>query len=118
MRRRILIADGNPDTADSLAVLLRIHGHEVTTAYSGPDALAAIRTADPDTAFLALFLPGLDGYEVARRLRDPGNGRWPGLLVALTGYGTEEDRHRVRAAGFDHHLIKPADPADILALLG
>jgi CheY-like chemotaxis protein len=115
--RRVLIADGNPDAADSLAVLLRLHGHEVATAYTGPDALTAVRAFGPQAAILSIVLPGLDGYEVARRLRSPEEGRWPGVLVALTGCGMEQDRHQTRAAGFDHHLIKPADPAEILALL-
>ncbi len=116
MGRRVLIADGNVDAAESLALLLQLQGHEVVTAHTGPDALRLAGEFHPDAAFLSLVLPVLDGYEVCRRLC-AGNGDRPKLLAALTGFGHEENRKATREAGFDHHLIKPADPAEILALL-
>lgn len=113
----VLVVDDNTDAADTLALLLRLHGHRVTTAYTGADALAAARNEEPDAVFLDLRLPGADGYEVARHLRAAVPGRKL-LLVAVTGYGQDGDHKRTREAGFDHHLVKPADPAALLALLG
>jgi CheY-like chemotaxis protein len=112
-----MIADGNVDAAESLALLLRLQGHEVVTAHSGLDALAAAESFRPDAAFLAMYLPGLDGCEVCRRLCSGVTGQRPRTLVALTGCGLETDQKATRAAGFDHHLVKPADPETILALL-
>ena len=109
--------DDNADAADTLAIVLQLHGHDVETAYSGPAALAAARARRPVAVFLDLALPGLNGYEVARRLRAEHDGH-PLMLVAVTGWGREEDIARTRAAGFDHHLVKPADPAVVVALLG
>ena len=100
--------DDNRDGAESLALLLRVGGHEVRTAYDGPEALEAARAFRPHIVFLDIGLPGMDGYEVARRLRkEPGMEK--GLLVALTGYGQEEDRRKAMEAGFNVHLVKPAD---------
>jgi CheY-like chemotaxis protein len=113
--RRVLVVDGNPDTAESLAVLLRLHGHEVVTAHTGPDALAAARSLHPDAVFLSILLHGLSGYEVARQLRAEQAERL--ILVAMTGFAREEDRQLALAAGFDYHLVKPADPNVVLALL-
>jgi CheY-like chemotaxis protein len=114
--RRVLVVDGNPDAAESLAVLLRLHGHEVATAHSGPEALTAAESSRPDAVFLSILLHGLSGYEVARRLRAESNGR-PLVLAAMTGFAREEDRQLALAAGFDYHLVKPADPNVVLALL-
>jgi CheY-like chemotaxis protein len=115
-RRRVLVVDDNRDAADSLGLLLRLLGVEVHVAHDGPSALQAVPLFQPSLIFLDLGMPGMDGYEVARRLR-----RQPGLddivLVALTGWGQEEDRRRSRAAGFDHHLIKPAEIGELKALL-
>jgi signal transduction histidine kinase/ActR/RegA family two-component response regulator len=105
---RILVVDDKPDAADSLALLLRVIGHEVRTAYSGPAALEAARQFAPEIIFLDLGMPGMDGYQVAQRLRRqhrPENL----MLVALTGYNQEEDVRHCREAGFDAHLCKPAD---------
>ena len=113
--RRVMIADGNVDAAESLAVFLRLYGHEVATAHTGPAALAAAADFGPETVFLALTLPTVDGYEVCRRLCSDGNR--PRVIVALTGHGQEHDKRAVRTAGFDHHLLKPADPNAVLALL-
>jgi two-component system CheB/CheR fusion protein len=110
------VVDDNVDAADSLALLLRAGGHEVQTAYDGPTALETAGAFHPEVVFLDIGLPEVDGYEVARRLR-----RQPGLekslLVAVTGYGQEEDRRRAAAAAFDAHLVKPADPTDLFSLL-
>jgi CheY-like chemotaxis protein len=115
--RRVLIADGNADAAESLALLLRLCGHDAATAVTGPDALAAAAKFHPDAVFLALWLPQIDGFEVCRQLRAHRNGDRPRLVVALTGSGQEQDRQAGMAAGFDHFLLKPADPDRILELL-
>ena len=114
-RRRVLVVDDHADAADSLALLLQMQGHEVRVARNGPEAVAAVSADPPEVVLLDLGMPGMDGYEVARRLRaDGGQGVF---LVALTGWGQEEDRRRTREAGFDHHLTKPADPDELRALL-
>jgi CheY-like chemotaxis protein len=114
-RRRVLIVDDNQDGAESLALLLRLAGHEVQVCHDGPTALVLAETFQPKVVLLDIGLPGMDGYEVARRLRArPGVG--PQLLVALTGYGQDDDLRRSREAGFDHHLVKPADPDKLAAL--
>jgi PAS domain S-box-containing protein len=107
-RRRVLVVDDNVDSAESLAVLLRLYGHYVRLAHDGEAALEEARSFRPDVMFLDIDLPKMDGYEVARRLRlEPAMG---GLtLVAMTGYGQEEERRRTREAGFDSHLVKPVD---------
>lgn len=105
--KRVLVVDDNHDSADSLVELLQLFGHDARTAYDGPEALRVAAEFHPDVVFLDLGLPGMDGYEVARILR-----RQPGpqpLLVALSGYGHESDKARSREAGFDHHMVKPAD---------
>jgi two-component system CheB/CheR fusion protein len=115
-RKRVLVADDNTDAADSLAQLLRERGHEVAVAYDGLAALHRAEAFRPDVAVLDLGMPGLTGHEVARRLRqrtDLGRVR----LVALTGWGQEEDRRTSLAAGFDLHLVKPLDPADLPLVL-
>lgn len=104
--RRILVVDDNLDAAEGLAMLLSLRGHEVATAYDGPSAIEQARKVQPDVVLLDIGLPRLDGFEVARRLREEHPSR-PMLLVALTGYGQERDRVRAREAGFDHHLLKP-----------
>jgi CheY-like chemotaxis protein len=114
--RRILVVDDQPDSTDSLALFLRLRGHEVRIAHDGPGALDEIERYRPDVVFLDLGLPGMSGYDVARRVRrmeDLGALR----LVALTGYGTDADRQKTRDAGFDVHLAKPVDPRALDALL-
>ncbi|XXX72494.1 PAS domain-containing protein [Sorangium sp. So ce134] len=114
--RRILVVEDNPDVAESLVMLLKALGYEVAMARSGPEALAAAPAFLPDVVLLDIGLPGMDGYEVARQLR-----RQPdlelALLVALSGYGQEEDRRRSQAAGFDHHLVKPVSRAVLQPLI-
>ena len=114
--RRILIVDDNVDSADSLAMLLNLVGHEVWTAYDGASGILAAVEHRPQVILLDIGLPRMDGYEVARRLRqDP---RTSGVtLVAMTGYGQPEDRRRTGEAGFDHHLVKPADLDELAELL-
>ena len=104
--RRILIVDDNKDSAESLALLARLWGHEVAIAADGPTALALVRTFQPEIALVDIGLPGMNGYEIAARLRADG---WHSdvLLVAITGYGRAEDRNAARAAGFDVHMTKP-----------
>ncbi len=104
--RRVLIVDDNEDSAESMAVLLRLHGHEVRLAYDGLLALQEAQAFRPELIFLDLDLPKMDGYEVARRLRPAMEGV---TLVAMTGYGQEEDRQRTQEAGFNLHLVKPVD---------
>jgi CheY-like chemotaxis protein len=108
--------DDNRDLAESLGMVLRLWGHDVKVVYDGPGALATAREYRPDVIFLDIGLPGLDGYEVARRLRGPLGFR-DTRVVAITGYGREEDRRKAREAGFDVHLPKPVDPEDLHKLL-
>jgi len=114
--KRILVVDDNRDLAESLALVLRLWGHDARVAHDGRTALDVARDYTPDVVFLDLGLPCLDGYEVARRLRLRPEMRRT-LLVAVTGYGQEDDRRRSREAGFDLHLTKPVDPIDLRPLL-
>ncbi|HVW69295.1 MAG TPA: ATP-binding protein [Steroidobacteraceae bacterium] len=115
-RRRILIADDNRDSAETLAALLRMEGHDVTSVHDGPVALAMFNQLMPDVALLDIGMPGLTGYEVARRMRlaQPGASL---TLIAITGWGQDVDKERAQAAGFDHHLTKPVDPRRLAELL-
>jgi PAS domain S-box-containing protein len=107
-QRRVLVVDDNVDSAESMAVLLRIYGHDVRLAHDGEAALEEARSFKPDVMFLDLSLPKMDGYEVARRLRmEPATRDI--TLVAMTGYGHEEERRRTHEAGFHLHLVKPVD---------
>jgi PAS domain S-box-containing protein len=114
--RRILIADDNRDAADTLAELLRMEGHEVTLVNDGPTALAAFGAFRPGVVLLDIGMPGLSGYEVARKMRDsePESGV---TLIAITGWGQENDKERAFAAGFDYHLTKPVDLQRVAELL-
>jgi CheY-like chemotaxis protein/two-component sensor histidine kinase len=113
---RVLIVDDNLDAGESLAMLLRLAGDEVRTAISGTRALEVAEAFRPQVVLLDIGLPGMDGYEVARRLRQLGGGDEM-RLIAVTGYGQEDDRRRSREAGLDHHLVKPADPDIVEKLL-
>lgn len=115
VRRRVLVVEDNRDSAASLSVLLELMGHEVRVAYTGPEAVAMAAEWPPEITISDIGLPGFDGFEVARRLRGQ-LGREP-LIVALTGYGRDEDRRMSQEAGFDHHLVKPADPAVLQQML-
>ena len=115
-RRRVLIVDDNRDAADSLGALLQVLGAEVRVVHSGPSALETLERFNPELVFLDIGMPEMDGYEVARRIR--GREEWRDLrLVALTGWGQERDRRLSKAAGFDHHLIKPADVGTLQSVL-
>jgi len=114
--RRILIVDDNVDAADSLAMLLELDGHSVSTVYGAIEALDAVARLQPEMLFLDIGLPVMDGYEVARRLRSQASSSAL-RLVAVTGYGQKEDRDRALASGFDDHLVKPVMPEALEALL-
>jgi CheY-like chemotaxis protein len=114
--RRILVVDDNEDSTESLGTLLKLLGHEVRTAYDGPSALAAAREFRPDVVLLDIGMPGMTGYDVARAMREMPEVR-DAVLVAQTGWGQDEDRRRSAEAGFDHHLVKPVDVADLQLLL-
>jgi len=107
--RRVLVVDDNLDAAESTAAFLRLEGHEVKTVSDGNEALASVRVFAPHVIVLDIGLPGLDGYAVARQLRERGDTSHT-LLVAMTGYGQREDRERAVASGFDYHFVKPTDP--------
>ena len=115
--RRILVVDDNVDGAEMLAAVLDLLGHEPRTAHDGPQALVVARAFLPEIVFLDIGLPGMDGFEVARQFRaDP---RLAGvILVALTGWGSQDDKRRAKEAGFDFHLTKPIDTAAVEHLLG
>ena len=115
-KRRILVVDDNTDAAESLAALLAINGHETRLAHDGYQAVEEARTFHPDVVFLDIGMPTLDGHETARRIRQEPWGR-DMVLVALTGWGQVEDRRRSKEAGFDHHLVKPADPNVVAKLI-
>jgi PAS domain S-box-containing protein len=114
--QRILVVEDNSDAADTLRDLLELFGHEVEVAYSGPAGVAAARQFRPEVVLCDLGLPGVDGYAVAAALRqDPATASV--RLIAVSGYGREEDRRRCREAGFDHHLTKPVEPGELERLL-
>ncbi|MEX2224034.1 MAG: response regulator [Candidatus Rokuibacteriota bacterium] len=115
--RRILIIEDSQDSRDMLRYLLEHAGHEVHEASDGPSGVAAALSVRPDVALVDVGLPGLDGYEVARRVRAAVEGRGV-RLVALTGYGLPDDHRRSQEAGFDAHLVKPVDPARLAAVIG
>jgi CheY-like chemotaxis protein len=113
---QVLIIDDHPDSADILGLVLRGAGHDVRTAMDGQAGLTVAAAFHPDTVILDLAMPGMDGYAVARQLRKRFG---PDLrLVCWSGFGTEEDRERARAAGFDHFIIKPGEPEEIIRSLG
>jgi PAS domain S-box-containing protein len=115
-RLRILIADDNVDVAASLQMLLEIQGHEVLAAHDGMDAIEKAGKADIDIALLDIGMPRMNGIEAARRLRGMATAS-NALLVAITGWGQDDDRERTRAAGFDYHLVKPVDPLRLAEIL-
>jgi signal transduction histidine kinase/ActR/RegA family two-component response regulator len=115
--RRILVADDNRDAAESLAALLALEGHDVTLAFDGAEALAAYARVRPQVCLLDIGMPHRSGNEVAAEIRAGADGARP-LLVAITGWGQDADRRQALEAGFDHHLTKPVDPAQLLRLIG
>ena len=113
---RVLVVDDNIDAADTLAALLDMMGHATHVVHDGAQALAAAPEFLPDVVFLDIGLPGMSGYDVARALRQTPSGA-RAVLIALTGWGAENDRSQSSAAGFDHHLTKPANLQAIGELL-
>ncbi|HEX7706119.1 MAG TPA: MASE1 domain-containing protein [Thermoanaerobaculia bacterium] len=116
-RRRVLVVEDNADAREMLVIILKRAGHDVRAASDGLEGITAAESFVPEIVLLDIGLPGLDGYGVARRLR-ASHRTSEVQLVALTGYGQEEDREKALAAGFDHHLLKPVEPAAVLALVG
>ena len=112
---RILVVDDNEDAANSLATLLEVMGYHVRTAYDGPEGIEAADEFEPAVALLDIGLPRLSGYDIAKHVR--GTRGEDVLLVAITGWGQEDDRRRAHEAGFDHHFTKPADFDVLLALI-
>ena len=113
---RVLIVEDNADVRSMLHTLLELEGHDVQEAADGSQGLGSLTSETFDVALIDIGLPGIDGYEVARRARASCGERCP-RLVALTGYGRATDRAAVKAAGFDDHLVKPCDPDDLLRIL-
>ena len=115
-RRNVLVADDNRDAADTLGLLLEMSGYAVTVAHSGAEALEKLRQDQPDAAILDIGMPDLSGYEVARRFRE-SSARRDIFLLAVTGWGQQDDIARAKAAGFDEHLTKPVDPDRVEQML-
>jgi CheY-like chemotaxis protein len=114
--RRILVVDDHVDAAESMAAMLQLQGHEVVVAHSGLKTLEVVESFEPDVVLLDIGLPGINGYEVARRLRATALGKNL-LIIAMTGWGAEDDRKRSRDAGFNHHLTKPVEPESLIRLI-
>jgi CheY-like chemotaxis protein len=112
MGKRVLVADDNEDSAETLGLLLQALGYEVRTVHDGQRAVEEAETFRPDVALLDIGMPGLDGYEAARLIRAAAWGRTV-VLIALTGWGLDDDVRRAHDAGFDRHLLKPVDIAPL-----
>src|SRR5262245_15128909 len=112
----VLVVDDDPDYVTTTTALLRLSGYQTAAARSGPDALRRVMEQPPDVVLLDLSMPGMDGYELVRRLREVCITK-PPLFVAVSGYGRDEDRARSLRAGIDLHLLKPVRPADLLRVL-
>ncbi len=113
---RVLVVDDSEDAATTLATLLELAGYELSLAHDGEQALAVAEACRPHVVLLDIGMPKLDGYEVCRRLRKLEWGR-QATIIALTGWGQDQDRRRSAEAGFNHHLVKPADPTTLLKML-
>jgi CheY-like chemotaxis protein len=113
---RILVVDDNVDLARGLARLLQIHGHDVQIAHDGPTGLDEAKKSSPEVVLLDIGLPGMDGYQVAARLRREESVK-DATLIAISGYGQEEDLRLAKEAGFDHHLVKPIASDDLIKIL-
>jgi CheY-like chemotaxis protein len=113
---RVLVVDDNRDAADSLAMVLQLNGNDVRAVYTGEDCISTAQSFKPEIIILDIGLPGLSGHEVGREIRAAEWGQ-DILLVALTGWGQESDRQMSAAAGFDHHLVKPVSPDELMELL-
>jgi two-component system CheB/CheR fusion protein len=115
--RDVLVVEDNDDARETLRRLLELEGHRVRVAADGVSGLEAVRAAAPEIALIDVGLPKMDGYELARRIREEFAGARRPYLVAVTGYGLPEDRNRTREAGFDLHLVKPVDAATLADVL-
>jgi DNA-binding response OmpR family regulator len=114
--RRVLVVDDHRDSADSLAMLLKAMGHEVDRAYDGEQGIELASKVLPELILLDIGMPRMDGFETCRRIKAEAWGEHT-VVVALTGWGQDEDRRKSRAAGFDHHLVKPVEIGDLVALM-
>jgi two-component system CheB/CheR fusion protein len=114
---RVLVVDDDPDTAESLALMLRLYGYEVSIALDGPSALQAAEAYWPDVVLLDVLMPGMDGRQVLKRLREATGARKPPQVVAVTGYGQAAELPQLLQDGFAYYFLKPADPAVLLAWL-
>jgi CheY-like chemotaxis protein len=115
-QRRVLVADDNRDAGETMAMLLRLDGHEVHVATDGLEAVEMFARVNPEVVILDIGMPGLSGHEVARRIREHSGGR-DVTLIAVTGWGQKSDKDRAAASGFDHHFTKPVEPTVLSALL-
>jgi CheY-like chemotaxis protein len=113
---RILLVDDNVDAADSLAIILRFAGHDVRVEHDGQAGIAAASESRPDVILLDLGMPRLNGFDACRQIRELSGGG-DITIIALTGWGQDEDRRRTREAGFDHHLVKPVEPESLMRLI-
>jgi CheY-like chemotaxis protein len=113
---RVLVVDDNVDAAEAIAMLLQFSGYDIHVAHDPQSALDAAARAQPDVVLLDIGLPGMTGYEVAQRMRETGSGRHA-KIVALTGYGQEQDNEQAKAAGFSAYLVKPVDADQLTALV-
>jgi DNA-binding response OmpR family regulator len=116
VRLRIVVADDDPDTVRTLQLLLEDEGHEVKTASDGPAALHAVRDFGADVLLLDIGMPGMNGFEVAQKLRERYGSAKP-TLIAITGRDTAADKSFARSTGFDHHVAKPYEPRQLIALI-
>jgi DNA-binding response OmpR family regulator len=116
LRLRIVVADDDPDTVRTLRLLLEEEGHEVKTASDGPAAFYAVRDFGADVLLLDISMPGMNGFEVAQKLRERYGSAKP-TLIAITGRDSAADRSFARSTGFDHHVAKPYEPRQLLALI-
>jgi len=114
--RRVLVVDDDQDNAEGLAMLCRLSGHDVAVAYDGPTAIEKAKSFRPDVVVLDLGLPGMDGIDTCRELRRMTQAPRP-VVIAVTGWALSADDDRTRAAGFDHHFVKPVEPQQFLAML-
>jgi CheY-like chemotaxis protein len=113
---RLVVVDDNKDSAESLATMLEAKGAQVKTAYDGVEAVEAAAEFQPDAVLLDIGMPRLNGYDAARQIRARPGGQQV-VLIAMTGWGQEEDKRRAREAGFDHHFVKPVNPIGLVELL-
>ena len=113
---RILVVDDNADSASTMALLLSLYGYEVEVANDGVDAIGYLDRFEPDVALLDIGMPKMNGYALAEHIRARKKGKQP-MLIAVTGWGQEDDLQRAKAAGFDHHFVKPVEPSELFEVV-